>query len=368
MHIEREIQSNSSVEHTPYFKGDLKEMLTVLENTPRGEPSTFGATPLDVMATLQQQRDLLIDLQRMTYAIPTGVPLVIADYVHETFRSRFFNRGIANDENYTSALLNKMHYIDKPQLQLRIERAEHGLASPGELLLIRDLLGIRSVELACLSHPYGTTIDGTRIEDALPEMRNAVRVGVELMGGSYFDEPKTEYRVKASVGDSHNEFTHSDGLLMTRKRILAKMPDGTIIKERSSFVLRIDADSPVTKEEFQAMRALDAKSRDWQEDMVRAGGLDEIASVLLEMDEHSYAIPVSSTIYAFNPETTKKINQRDEALNAKHFEEDGRANPAYRPYDRTHFTPTNLESTTYVEEVNGMIFINSKEADTTEEI
>ncbi len=284
---------------------DFNAFFLRIKELPSGEPMTYGATPLDRMTTLQQQLELAVNLQELTYRdIPDDVPLEIIDYVHSTFLARFHSRGEANEENYITALYTGEEY--DARVQEMFVRGEQALASPGELLLIRHLKGIRSIELACLTHPYGE-----RIDPLLPQMRHTVRQHVESLEGDYYDDPPTRYRVKEIVGYAPGEERFDKALLMTRKRILGSMPDGTIIRERSSFVLRLDEASPFTEHERLMLSSVDLTKPGWQDDLVKAASLDQVAATLLEMDEYSLAIPISTTIYAYNPETAALVEERD---------------------------------------------------------
>jgi len=285
---------------------DLSTFFDDIKAFDKGDPLTWGATPLDRMSTLQQQLELVIDLQEFTYRhIPDDIDMEIIDFVHTTFAARFHGRAEANEENYMTSL-NATDAVFSPEIIEMFIRGEHGHALPAELLLIRELKGIRSVELACLTHPYGT-----RIEEYLEVMRKSVKDQVEFMGGSYYDEPETRYRVKEIIGYAKGEEKFDKGVLMTRKRTLGVMPDGTIIRERSSFVLRLDDIMPVTDEERKALESVDLKSEDWQDELVRAGKLDLLADILTKMNEYSLAIPIATTIYAYNPNTALLIEDRD---------------------------------------------------------
>jgi len=299
-------------EFTVFLDRDPTGCLDEVEGLQRGEPLTWGATPGDRMNTLQQQLGLVIDLQELTYRdIPDDVDMEMVDYVHTTFTSRFHARAEANEENYMTAL-NASNDGFSPWMVEMFTRAELGHASPAELLLTRQLKGIRSVELACLTHPYGK-----RIEEYLEEMREAVKAQVEYMGGTYYDEPETRYRVKEIIGHEKGVEKFDKGVLMTRKRTLGIMSDGTIIRERSSFVLRLDAAVPLTEDERKALESVDLSQPDWQDKLVEAGKLDEIADLLMKINEYSLAIPIATTIYAYNPETARLVEERAAAAAAE---------------------------------------------------
>lgn len=282
----------------------LDNLLSRSERLPKGTPETFGATPLDRVATLAQQLELAISLQALTLDAPDDAPLFILDYIHRTFLSRFHSRAEANEENYMTSLRPKSDFADNPVIEAMVHRAELGQASPTEILITRQLLGIRSVELACLTHPHGAQIE------MLDHMRDAVKAHVEGFGGEYYKEPETRYRVKEVIKEEVDGVMHIRGLLMTRKRTLGMTQDGTIIRERSSFVLRTDQMSVLTDDEISKIAEVDTTSDTWQDDMVRAARLDEVVATLLDMDEFSYAMPISSTIYAYNPNTADLIAKR----------------------------------------------------------
>jgi hypothetical protein len=282
-------------------------LLEAVRFAPSGIPETFGATPLNHAAAYDQQYSLRLSLEQLLVDdISEDVPQEIVEYMRDIFVSRFVSRGTANQENYLSSLKTKEELEDYYLLEDMITRAELGHATPSELLVVRQLLGIRSVELACLTHPYGK-----KIKQLLEPMRQAVRENVELLGGKYYEDPEVRYRVKGFVGEQHD---YSKGLLMTRKRTIGKMPDGTTIRERSSFVLRLDDESVISKETIaeivNAVKKLNRKSTAWQDEIVLVGKLNEIIEQLLGSDAFTLAIPISTTIYAFNLETAKLVKAR----------------------------------------------------------
>lgn len=313
MSVERQFTSSLEAASTQLLS---LELLEKIRDIPCGTPETYGATPLDHASAYEQQCQLLDSLQELVDTdIPEGIPTEIAEYMRDTFAVRFHSRGIANHDNFLTALHNADEFADDPVVSDIILRAKLGHASPAELLIVRDLLGIRSAELACLTHPYGK-----RVEYVEP-MRDAVRQSVEALGGAYFEEPTTRYRVKGVVNEMRWDAKYTQGFFMTRKRDLGLMPDGTIIRERTSYILRSDTEGAVPGENLKAIRELDAKGGKWQDDVVRIGHLDEIAATHLAADEFLLVIPVSTTIYAFNAETAAEIAAREEQAQAQRREE-----------------------------------------------
>ena len=300
---------------TPSFECELPacptaEALAKIAHIEPGRPDTFGATPLDHSLAYDQQQELNIKLQKLVESdIPEGISDEVAGFMAETFAMRFQKRAVANHENFLSSLHPATSFADQPEVNAMILRAKIGHASPAEVLLTRELLGIRSAELACLTHPYGKNID------YLEPMRASVRESVEALGGVIDDEPTVRYRVKNMADRMRWEPDYTKGLFMTRKRDLGIMPDGTMIRERSSFILRGDDERALPGEALAALKALDATAPGWEDRAVQAAGLDAIAKALLETEAYNLAIPVSTTIYAFNPETTADIDERDRCDN-----------------------------------------------------
>ncbi|MGH7217976.1 MAG: hypothetical protein ACREGE_00820 [Candidatus Microsaccharimonas sp.] len=333
----------------------VTEILEQSSQLPKGEPYGYGATPLDRMATLGSQRELALTLQGYTLSIPEDVPLSVADYVHRTFMERFYGRAEANEENYTTSLRTKEDYADNEAIQAMIERGELGHASPTELLILRDLLGIRSVELACVTHPYGERIE------MLQEMREVVAQHVIQYGGRYDPDPSTRFRVKEVIGRAEGDTSLTNGLLMTRKRTLATLPDGTTIRERSSFVLRTDEQSLLNKEDIAALKTVDLSQPDCQDKLVEAAHLDEMARILLKSDFFSQAIPISTTIYAFNEATANEIHERDHAQLLERRAEFAKQYPVLAAAAQNYNTPSaevfnDLEG-------SGMLYVGPKITD-----
>lgn len=303
---EFELETSNSIEAQLDFS--RYELAHLAEHASKGSLDTYGATPMDHQSAFDQQCDLLDGLRTLVEEdIPEGIPDRIRDYVRDTFEVRFHKRGTANFENFISALNE-----DVPkQFSIALDRARMGHASPAELLLIREYMGIRSAELACLTHPYGKRIE------YLDEMRDAVRQSVELLGGTYYEDTQTRFRVKGTVGAVYDDpRAVSEGFFMTRKRNLGIMPDGTVIRERTSFVLRTEYNG-ATFVDLNSISKLDPTSDTWQDDVVSAGQLDIIANDLMEADQYSLAVPISTTIYAFNEKTAQAIAERDEANRAE---------------------------------------------------
>lgn len=306
-------QSADSSEYTPAFPTPLPDLLEVAVRNPRGLPETFGATPLNRAATFHDQILLLQRLDHLIEQPPETIPRSVQRYVEETFHDRFYERCVANDENYHRALLDRFHYDTTPELSELFDRAELGYASPAELLLTQSLLGIPSIELACVTHPYGR-----RIEEVYA-MRQAVHDAVLALGGELSSDEQVRLRIKETVlhdvpaeamprvyGVSDqdrlamaDEYGGVACFLVTRKREIGTMPDGTKIRERLSFCLRADDEGVLNAADIDALRSF--QSANWHDEALDAAGLQASILTLLEENEFTQVIPVSSTIYATNP-------------------------------------------------------------------
>jgi len=284
------------------------ELLEKVSSIPRGKPDTYGATPLDQSAAYEQQRELLeVLLELVNTNVDKIIPHEIREYMQGTFVMRFQGRADANQEKLLTALRSVEDFAHNPIALDMIQASILGHASPAELILVRGMLGMSGIEVGCVSHPYGKRIEEVAV------MRQVVSDSIVLLGGDIIDDPEPRYKLKGVVVDETMETmssaTDSQAFLMTRKRDVGRMPDGTIIRERTSFILRGDAYA-IPYENLQAIRALDPKSPTWQADVVRVGNLDGIAAALLKVDAFRLVIPVSSTIYAFNPKTIAEIEKK----------------------------------------------------------
>lgn len=337
------------------------ELFEKAAQIPCGEPDSYGATPLDHSLAYAQQSELLENLQHLVETdIPEGVPVNIVEHMKDTFAARFIKRGTANYENYLSSLRSCSEYQDDPVASEVLLRAKLGYASPAELLIVRKMLEIRSIELACLTHPYGKRL-GENLEN-INEMRDVVRQSVELLQGTYDDEPETRYRVKEVVNWKTDNF--SDGFLMTRKRTLGRLPDGTIIRERTSFVIRTDENGAVPQQNIDAIKQLGATNESWQDALVRAGRLDVIAEELLSADAFDLVIPVSTTIYAFNPETARLIDIRQKVEAMLRHREEGLDADIYPELSKQRAA---FSEDRRVKNIGGMLFVGPDTGTDTDE-
>lgn len=314
------------------------------ESDPRqellGSPLTWGETPL--LTNAKQYEVYLELLKRMETNVPEGTPREVQEYIVSHFMARFYQRQLRNEQSYDDRSVEDLSQISSETLSILIW-ALKGVASPAELLPLRSELGMPSIELARLSHPY------VYETETLDEMRAAVDYAIEKMGGEPCEENDcTTYGIDAShtVNNSGrtpinraralmlaNSVMESDkaklddmvrfaseyesvtrvGILIKRKRIVATLPDGTVIIERSSFVLRIDEDSDLDQAIAKKIRGVVIEGNpNWESEMMAAGNLLELVPQLLAENKFKIAIPLSTTFYAYNPERVEEVKLANE--------------------------------------------------------
>jgi hypothetical protein len=266
---------------------------------------TFGATPL---IKTDKQNEVYDDLlERIVKNRPQGLSEDLFHYVLYHFELRFAKRQQRNTDSYRKRLEQDDSIFDIDQLAL-VELARRGLAFPGELLDVRQLLGMGDIELGRVTHPYGEHLED--LEELRLNTRQAIldRDG-ELFPEGSFDTFEIEDTDRATTGSP----TVREALLVVRTRPIGKLPDGTIIRERSSFILKLD-------EVFNGKVILKIKSALFNQttelDQALAGivAIDEVAAPLLETYQHTTAIPLSSTIYAVNEQTQAIIHDMQQTI------------------------------------------------------
>ncbi|MDB5160026.1 MAG: hypothetical protein JWO99_289 [Candidatus Saccharibacteria bacterium] len=342
MDIEKKEIDDSRPEslYTPAFQLS-DELVSSVEAAPRGEETTYGATPFDKLVSLANQEEVLSNRQTLVQHIPDNIPILVANYVQETFNNRFWARLAANDENFTTRLMHKDLLEADPRLHRMIDLGRFGKASPAELMLIRDQLGIRSLEVACLTHPYG---EGIKAQ--LPVMRQSVKKAVEIFGGTYDEYPKPRYGMKEVLRD---ESGRPVAILMTRKKDVGTLPDGhggdgSIVRERSSFIMRIDDMSELRDiygdQRIDKFVAIASKGKEEQQKLLEE--FNDTISIFLDSNEFTEAIPIATTTYVFDRNTTKLVEEslrqspkpETEQEFFAHPVDEGRANEVQERLDR----------------------------------
>ncbi|MBC7459104.1 hypothetical protein H7200_00095 [Candidatus Saccharibacteria bacterium] len=288
-------------------KSLLADLVRIKENS-KGEPLTWGATPLIASIDIKLQQDSVKEVINSLFEdenVPNYVSPVLASYIDVLNMSRTANRESKNQDSFAYRQKTDLDGVPLESLEV-FERALRGYASPAELLFLSKMLGIPTIELASLTHPYGQRIE------LLKEMRPSVNNAIELMGGTLVRGIAPEYEVKAS--DNPHNPQKMQGLHMTRKTLFGSLPGGTDIIERSSFVILLDRIPAETAKVIRSVRY--EENPQWSKQVFKRAALDVVVPVLLADDEHDKAVPVSTTVVAVN-ETLSQLLLTESAIQAR---------------------------------------------------
>jgi hypothetical protein len=297
----------------------VKDVLEILAVNEKSTALGWGASPLNAFhdpELWEAQEQVKHELEGRTLSVPnelTAIPEDIQEYVNSSFVPRFTNRLMANYDNFRQRLVTNYDDFseeDQDYLADLEERALRGKASPAELIYFRQITGIASIELGCLTHPYGNSIE------LLNDMRMSVSEASKMLNGELLDSPQVlAVKQPDNVYMKDREPFVKDSILMTRKQDLAVLPDGSIVRERSSFVLRIDEASDFDQKRAQNMRKIPLfNNPDWNKHLMIAGDLENTVPPYLEDNDFKVAIPLSTTIYAFNKDTKEDVKARDQLV------------------------------------------------------
>jgi hypothetical protein len=307
-----------------------------------------GATPLagaeypDVMQMQTGVREALI--QRIEDNAFEDIPEELQRFMIDCFSTRFAARASKNYESYAQRLATTSPLEMSELFHTQHERAMRGTATPEELIVVRRTLGMKAIELARLTHPYGAKIE------LLDPMRTAVRTAIEQQGGVVFspDDYHEKFKLRSAdllmSPDDHDEMM---GLLVTRRRNIGLFDDDTLVMERSSFVIPTYAGSSFDPELSRRMRAVKLVDNPLVvQQLQEAGRIAEIAPRLLESNDFRAAMPQSTTIFAYNETTNQQIEARDEQrtlwrspeTRPSYFRQLTLGEPNYRPGDIAEMT------------------------------
>lgn len=281
----------------------------------RGDHLTWGATPLKFNAEQIQVYNSLY--QRIQDSATESTPDQVKEFVLQHFMSRFFQRQDRNTKSFVDRRSVVIENLDD-EYQSILAEAIDGVSNPNDLLKLRHELDMPSIELGRLTHPYGKNME------TLPDMRQAVDYAIEQQGGVLIDDDSlTTYDVDgAHIQDKGP--TLQCGFLMKRKRVRGLLPDGTVVMERSTFVLRVDIDSPLDQNiasKFREIRTY--KNPFWDKMAMEIINANNLLPALLDEDKFDIAIPLSTTVYAFNPERIEEVenNEKERRLKVNSPEE-----------------------------------------------
>jgi hypothetical protein len=262
---------------------------------------TWGATPLNFNG---KQMDIYKVLnKRIERGAPKSTPLDVRKFVSQHFMSRFFQRQNRNSKSFSDRGSIVIDNLDEQYHEI-LCAAIDGSSNPNDLLKLREKLDMPSIELARLTHPYGTHME------TLDEMRQAIDFAIESNGGELIDDDSmTTYGVDGGHIRDKGENIEL-GFLMKRKRVRGILPDGTVIIERSTFVLRVDKESRLDQDIARQFRSIKIdKNPDWNKQVMEVINAYNLMPKLLSNDEFDIAIPLSTTTYAFNPQRVYELEE-----------------------------------------------------------
>lgn len=276
------------VDRAPKFSEPFIEGLAQFT---RGEPLTWGATPLDpyLPEIREQQQGVQEYTTRLFNEPPFEVAPSVENFVFICNQGRINHRLARNHESFFHR--EQMDLDMTPSnLQEIQSRVLTGHASPAEVIVIGTQLGVPTFELASVTHPYGQ-----RIEELEP-MREAVNEGILYNGGEIYADPLVEYKIKNAshlLDSSYDEGGIAKSLRMTRTKTLGELADESYIYERSSFVYVL------SEEQFEQIDALEYDEM-WSKNIFNLPGIKAAIESSLDENDFQTAIPISTTTYVVN--------------------------------------------------------------------
>jgi len=286
---------------------------------------TWGASPIDpsspevrarqyeMSTTLVNRADKALD-EIFPHLEPEELGK-LKDYVAINVMQRAGHEDALNYESYMKRL---SPVITDEALLAAFARAQNSSALPGEVFDLRKALIAASAEGGKLSHLAGAEMAQLDI------MRSAFAKEVKARGGTWYEKPETTLTPVTTDVFMRNE--PKLGLItMNRKRHLGEFreDDGTItyVREKSQFVLRVDPGSDLDPRLSSALRSLTLTDKDhgrtvairpdWQQRICEVEGLHDAVYRALDADAFHIAIPISTTIYVYNPDVQRAIEVAD---------------------------------------------------------
>lgn len=277
-------------------------------DNPRGEPLEWGVAPLSADCEIaKQQNDIRRKLQERFDQRPDGVPKDLADFVEETHLSHSARREEFNRFNYFCRAKESLDDVGQSERDI-INRAESGQASPADLLYVQKLLGIASIELGNVTHPYGNHAE------SIEPMRQAIAQAVRICGGKINDEPRSVYEAFSS--DNLRNPDKSKYLSVTCETVLGELADGIKVIERNLSVLQTEAIDRDFADDIKSIEVEygEESYKSWR---AEASSLcQDIIPRLRNSVDSTAIVPVSTVIIARNKELEKK-NLADDNVNER---------------------------------------------------
>ena len=285
---------------------------------------SWGATPL-AGAEHPDVRDLQdkvvqpLLLHRVETSAPKDTPPFIRSFMEHSFLMRFAGRASKNYDSYVERLVHDIPEDAGPDIALYEQRALRGTASPEELIIVRRTLGMRAIELARLTHPYGV------MYDQLDAMRDDVATAISNQGGIVFDpeDYSEKYKLRATglLLDPENK-EQVMSLLITRRRDFGMVDDDTLDMERTSFIIPVHEGSSYDPRLSAQMRKVSMVNNPNRiQELEEVGRISEVVPEILNAKDFKAAIPQSTTNFVFNRTTDEQIEQRKAAITSQNQRE-----------------------------------------------
>lgn len=293
---------------------------------------SWGATPLAgaEYPDVRQLQDQVVQpllLERVETSAPEDTPLPIRRFMEDSFLMRFAGRASKNYDSYAERLVHDIPEGAVPEVRVYEQRALRGTASPEELIIVRRTLGMRAIELARLTHPYGV------MYDQLDEMRDDVARAITNQGGVVFDSEdyNEKYKLRATgllLDPNNREQVMS--LLITRRRDFGMVDDDTLDMERTSFIIPVHEGSLYDSKLSAQMRKVPmANNPNRIRELEEAGRISEVVPEILEAKDFKAAIPQSTTNFVFNKTTDAQIEKGKAAIASQNQREFAQRYPEF---------------------------------------
>lgn len=293
------------------------DMLEQLSQTMRGEPGTFGSTPFNpyLASIADQQRAIAKQHGTLLKAQPKNVREPLASELVDFNSGRLVHRMEKNFESFE----HREHYdfsIIPDEMREVAQRVLTGHGSPAENIVIADILGMPTVELASTSHFYGNpkrmkilTPHRTAVEECIAFYDGiliASQVKPHVASGSRTDD----FQIKNGYRNtSYNRAPElSDVFPMTRTRLIGLVKKYRIY-ERSSFLLDVTKLDP---ELVDSIQAVDANEPNRLEHILGTPNFYATVKKILDSNQYDIGVPVATTTWAVHTERNTKLRTNRE--------------------------------------------------------
>lgn len=241
---------------------------------------------------------------------------LIRKFAEQNFLARFARRLDRNRASYDTRLVEEVpEEICAPH-----ERVLVGDGSPSEALTVMLALRMRSIELARLTHPDTDMQNNPELDG----MRSDVYDAVLEHGGRYYDDIRTDYELtnidtvvpceeELADGRPVENTAVREGVMVTAKRHIAELPDGTKVVERTSYIIDLNELPSEISSVIRSVNTLNNENS--LQEITDAAQLDTLFPYLIERGaEETSVIPISTTVYAYNETIAQRIADQQSQL------------------------------------------------------